>query len=410
MDVADEQDGRRDAVTAIGSFEPPRRTLMGPGPSNVHPRVLAAAARPTIGHLDPAFVAMMEEVKELLRYAFQTVNQTTFPVSGPGSVGMEACFVNLVESGDTVVVCRNGAFGGRMVENVERCGGRAVIVDDEWGRPVSLDKVAAALDAHPEARVVAFVQAETSTGAHTDPPPLVALAHEHGCLTIVDTVTALGGCPVKVDEWQIDAVYAGTQKCLSCPPGLAPVSFGERALERVRARTTRCQSWFMDLNLQLGYWAAGTRTYHHTAPVNALYGLHEALRMLAEEGLGAAWARHRHNHEALVAGFDAMGLRQHVAEGDRLPQLNLVVVPEGVDEAAVRRRLLDEFDLEVGAGLGTLTGKVWRVGLMGETCREEAVLLCLESFESVLTSLGVPVPAGAGVATARRVYDRRDPA
>ncbi len=398
--MTDEHTSGRDALRAIGPFEPPRRTLMGPGPSNVHPRVLAATARPTIGHLDPAFVTTMEEVKELLRYAFQTGNQTTFPVSGPGSVGMEACFVNLIEPGDTAVVCRNGAFGGRMVENVERCGGRAVVVDDDWGRPVSLDKVAAALEAHPEARLVAFVQAETSTGAHTDPRPLVALAHEHGCLTIVDTVTALGGCPVKVDEWQIDAVYAGSQKCLSCPPGLAPVSFGERALQRVRARTTRCQSWFMDLDLQLGYWTAGTRTYHHTAPVNALYGLHEALRLLAEEGLDAAWGRHRRNHEALVAGFEAMGLRQHVAAGDRLPQLNLVVVPEGVDEALVRRRLLDEHDLEVGAGLGTLAGKVWRVGLMGQTCSAESVLLCLEAFERVLVAQGAHVPPGAGLAAA----------
>ena len=399
--MTDQHDSVRSAPRAIGSFEPPLRTLMGPGPSNVHPRVLAAMARPTIGHLDPVFVAMMEELKELLRYAFQTSNGTTFPISGPGSVGMEACFVNLVEPGDTVVVCRNGAFGGRMVENVERCGGHAVIVDDEWGRPVSLDKVADALDAHPEARVVAFVQAETSTGAHSNPRPLVALAHERDCLTIVDTVTALGGCPVKVDEWEIDAVYAGTQKCLSCPPGLAPVSFGERALQRVQARTTRCQSWFMDLSLQLGYWSAGTRTYHHTAPVNALYGLHEALRLLAEESLEAAWARHRRNHEALVAGFEAMGLRQHVAAADRLPQLNLVVVPDGIDEALVRRRLLDEHDLEVGAGLGVLAGKVWRVGLMGETCREKNVLLCLEAFENALVSQGLRLSSGAGVAAAR---------
>jgi len=399
--VTDQHDSVRSAPRAIGSFEPPLRTLMGPGPSNVHPRVLAAMARPTIGHLDPVFVAMMEELKELLRYAFQTSNGTTFPISGPGSVGMEACFVNLVEPGDTVVVCRNGAFGGRMVENVERCGGHAVIVDDEWGRPVSLDKVADALDAHPEARVVAFVQAETSTGAHSNPRPLVALAHERDCLTIVDTVTALGGCPVKVDEWEIDAVYAGTQKCLSCPPGLAPVSFGERALQRVQARTTRCQSWFMDLSLQLGYWSAGTRTYHHTAPVNALYGLHEALRLLAEESLEAAWARHRRNHEALVAGFEAMGLRQHVAAADRLPQLNLIVVPDGIDEALVRRRLLDEHDLEVGAGLGVLAGKVWRVGLMGETCREKNVLLCLEAFENALVSQGLRLSSGAGVAAAR---------
>ena len=391
----------------FGSFAPPRRILMGPGPSNVPDRVLAAMARPTIGHLDPEFVRMMEELKELLRYAFQTRNAMTFPISGPGSVGMEACFVNLIEPGDKVIVCRNGVFGGRMLENVERCGGVAVVVDDDWGRPVSVEAVEAALAANPDARVVAFVQAETSTGAHTDPRPLVALAHEHHCLTIVDTVTAVGGVPVLVDEWDIDVAYAGTQKCLSCPPGLAPVSFGERALERVRARSTRCQSWFMDLNLQLGYWSAGTRTYHHTAPVNALYGLHESLLLLHEEGLEASWARHRRNHEALVAGFEAMGLRQFVAAADRLPQLNVVVVPEGIDEAIVRRRLLEEHDLEVGAGLGALAGKVWRVGLMGHTCTEANVLQCLDAYESVLEDAGFGLTAGAARRAAQERFSSR---
>ncbi|MEE4275005.1 MAG: aminotransferase class V-fold PLP-dependent enzyme, partial [Thermoleophilia bacterium] len=225
----------------FSSFTPPARILMGPGPSDVHTRVLEAMARPTIGHLDPAFVAMMDELKELLRYAFQTANEVTFPVSGPGSVGMETCFVNLVEPGDTVVICRNGVFGARMLENVVRCGGVPVIVDDEWGTPVSVDKVEAALGEHPEASLVAFVQAETSTGAHTDPAPLVALAHAHDCLAIVDTVTAVGGVPVRVDEWGIDAVYSGTQKCLSCPPGLSPVSFNQRAVDRVKARKAPCQ-------------------------------------------------------------------------------------------------------------------------------------------------------------------------
>lgn len=384
----------------VGSFQPPHRTLMGPGPSDVHPRVLAAMARPTIGHLDPEFVRMMDELKELLRYAFQTRNDVTFAISGPGSVGMEACFANLLEAGDTAIVCRNGVFGARMVENVERCGGTAVVVEDEWGAPVSADKLAAALKANPTAGIVAFVQAETSTGALTDPEPLVALAHEHGCLAIVDTVTAIGGVPVKVDEWAIDATYAGSQKCLSCPPGLAPISFGERALERVRRRSTRCQSWFMDLNLLLGYWGSSTRTYHHTAPVNALYGLHEALLMLREEGLENSWARHRRNHLALVAGFEAMGLSLLVEERYRLPQLNMVVVPQGIDEATVRGRLLSEFDLEVGAGLGSLAGKAWRVGLMGYACREENVLKCLESFEAVLTDMGLAVPSGEAKAAA----------
>lgn len=390
---------------SLTSFRPPQRILMGPGPSDVPDRVLAAMARPTIGHLDPAFVVMMEELKQLLRYAFQTANEVTFPVSAPGSLGMETCFVNLVEPGDTVVVCRNGAFGGRMVENVERCGGTAVVVDDEWGRPVTPEKLAAALRDNPKAGLVAFVQAETSTGALTEPEPLVTLAHEHGCLTIVDTVTALGGCAVKVDEWGIDAVYSGSQKCLSVPPGLSPVSFTDAALARVRTRSTRCQSWFMDLNLVLAYWGSSTRTYHHTAPVNALYGLHEGLLMLAEEGLEEAWARHRRHGEALVAGFEAMGLALLVDEAHRLPQLTLVLVPEGIDEAAVRRRLLEEFSLEVGAGLGPLAGKVWRVGLMGYASRPENVFLCLRGFERALAELGHAVPAGEAERAARTVLE-----
>jgi len=357
---------------------------MGPGPSDVAPRVLQAMARPTIGHLDPAFVRLMEQVKDLLRYAFQTTNEVTFPVSGPGSVGMETCFVNLVEPGDKVVVCRNGVFGARMLENVTRVGGVPVAVDDDWGTPVSVDKVATALDEHPDAKVVAFVQAETSTGAHTPPAPLTRLAHERGCLVIVDTVTALGGVPVLVDEWELDAVYSGSQKCLSCPPGLAPVTFGPRAVERVKARTTPCRSWFMDLSLQLGYWQSGTRVYHHTAPVNALYGLHESLLILAEEGLDTAWERHRTNHQALVAGLEALGLTTLVPEEDCLPELNMVVVPGGVDEAAVRGRLLQEHDLEVGAGLGALAGKVWRVGLMGHACTAANVVKCLRAFAEVL--------------------------
>jgi alanine-glyoxylate transaminase / serine-glyoxylate transaminase / serine-pyruvate transaminase len=395
--------GRKMKVERPGftPFDPPRRTLMGPGPSDVAPRVLEATARPTIGHLDPEFVRMMDELKQLLRYAFQTENEVTFPVSAPGSVGMETCFVNLVEPGDKVVVCRNGVFGGRMLENVVRCGGVPVVVDDEWGTPVSAGKVAAALAENPDAGLLAFVQAETSTGALSDPAPLVALAHEHDCLAIVDTVTALGGVPVLVDEWGIDAVYAGSQKCLSCPPGLAPVSFNDRAVARVKARTTPCHSWFMDLSLQLGYWSSGTRVYHHTAPVNALYGLHEALLMLQEEGLEAAWARHRRNHLALAAGLQALDLPLLVAEPHRLPQLNMVVVPDGVDEARVRSRLLAEYDLEIGAGLGALAGKVWRVGLMGYASRQDNVVFCLRSLAQVLADEGLAVSGAAAEEAAR---------
>jgi len=374
-----------DAAPGITSFEPPRRVLMGPGPSDVDPRVLAAMARPTIGHLDPEFVRMMDELKELLRYAFQTEDTVTFPVSGPGSVGMETCFVNLVEPGDKVLVCVNGVFGGRQVENVKRSGGVPVVVDDDWGTPVSPDKVAAALDADPDIRIVSFVHGETSTGVLSDARVVAALAHEHGALVIADTVTSLGGCPVLVDEWQLDAVYSGSQKCLSCTPGLSPVTFGERALDKVRARTTTCRSWFMDLNLVLPYWDGGTRTYHHTAPVNPLYGLHEALVMLAEEGLQAAWKRHADNHAALVAGVEALGLRMLVDPGCRLPQLNLVCVPEGVDDAWVRAEALRRYGLELGNGLGVLAGTVWRIGLMGTSSTPRNVTLCLDALAELIS-------------------------
>jgi alanine-glyoxylate transaminase/serine-glyoxylate transaminase/serine-pyruvate transaminase len=385
------------------SFNPPVRTLMGPGPSDVHPRILGALSRPTVGHLDPAFGQMMEQTKELLRYAFQTGNTLTMPVSAPGSVGMETCFVNLVEPGDKIVVCVNGVFGGRMKENVERCGGTAVVVEDPWGRAVDPQKLEDALTAHPDCRIVAFVHAETSTGAGSDVATLVELAHRHGCLTIVDTVTSLGGSEVLVDDWGVDAVYSGTQKCLSCVPGLAPVSFNQAALEKVRNRTTRVQSWFMDLNLVMGYWIGeGKRTYHHTAPVNAMYALHEALLMLREEGLQNAWARHRRLHLALKAGLEAMGLSLIVPEAERLPQLNAVSVPHGVDDAAVRNRLLEEFNLELGAGLGALAGKVWRIGLMGHSCRAENLILCIGALESVLGDMGAPIETGCALDAVQR--------
>jgi alanine-glyoxylate transaminase / serine-glyoxylate transaminase / serine-pyruvate transaminase len=382
------------------SFQPPLRILMGPGPSDVHPRVLAAQARPTIGHLDPAFVGMMDELKGLLQAAFHTENEMTFAVSGPGSAGMEACFVNLIEPGDTVVVCVNGVFGGRMKENVERCGARAVVVEDVWGTPVDAGKVEAALAANPGAKALAFVHAETSTGVESDAGALCALARAHGALAVVDTVTSLGGIPVLVDRWGADAVYSGSQKCLSAPPGLSPVTFSPRAVQALTERKTKVQSWFLDLTLLTAYWGGGAkRTYHHTAPVNALYGLHESLVMLHEEGLEVAWARHRAMHEALRAGLEAMGLGLLVAEKSRLPQLNAVTVPDGVDEAAVRAQLLARFGLEIGAGLGALAGKVWRIGLMGQSATPRHVIACLAALEGVL---GDKVKAGAGPAAASK--------
>ena len=387
------------------SFHPPQRTLMGPGPSDVSPRVLEAMARPTLGHLDPVFVEFMDQLKELLQFAFQTSNPLTMPISGPGSVGMEACFVNLVEPGDTVIVCVNGVFGSRMKENVARCGATAVVVEDEWGRAVDPAKVEQALKDHPEAKILAFVHAETSTGARSDAEALVRLAHDHDCLAIVDAVTSLGGIPVRVDDWAFDAVYSGSQKCLSCTPGLSPVSFSSRAVEVIQGRKTPVQSWFMDTNLVMGYWGTGQkRSYHHTAPINALYGLHEALVILEEEGLDPAWARHQKHHLALRAGFEAMGLGLAVPEAERLPQLNVVRVPEGVDEARIRGRLLEEYQLEVGAGLGALAGKVWRIGLMGHSCNLKNVLLCVGAFETILSSEGAAVATGVAEAAAQQAF------
>ncbi len=384
----------------------PRRILMGPGPSDVHPRVLAALAQPTIGHLDPAFVARMDDIKSLLRYAFRTQNDMTIPVSAPGSAGMECCFVNLIEPGDTVIVCSNGVFGGRMRENVERCGAKAVMVEDAWGQAVDPGKVEAALRANPGAKALAFVHAETSTGVQSDAATLCGLARAAGALSIVDTVTGLAGIPVEVDAWGADAVYSGTQKCLSCPPGLSPVTFSPRAVETVKGRKTKVQSWFLDLSLVMAYWGdkgGGARTYHHTAPVNALYGLHEALIMLQEEGLEASWKRHAHLHSALVAGFEAMGLSMKVDAAIRLPQLNAVKIPAGVDEAAVRRQLLSVSNLEIGAGLGAWAGKVWRIGLMGQSASPMHVLTCLSAIESALQSAGASIAIGKAQPTARKV-------
>nr|VFJ70551.1 MAG: alanine-glyoxylate aminotransferase apoenzyme [Candidatus Kentron sp. FW] len=384
------------------SFQPPIRILMGPGPSDVHPRVLSALARPTIGHLDPAFIDMMDEIKALLQYAFQTKNQLTIPVSAPGSAGMETCFVNLVEPGSTVIVCQNGVFGGRMKENVERIGAKAVMVRDDWGKAVDPNKLEDALEANPEARIVAFVHAETSTGVQSDAKVLCEIAHKYDCITIVDTVTSLGGTPVLVDDWGMDAVYAGTQKCLSCTPGLSPLTFGERAISHMKARTGKVQSWFLDLNLVMGYWGANAkRAYHHTAPINPLYALHESLLMLKEEGLENVWKRHVDNHRILKAGLEAMGIGFPVDVHSRLPQLNAVTIPGGVDEARVRQTLLQDFNLEIGAGLGELAGKVWRIGLMGHSSNLNNIYLCLSALETALLAQNADIDPGAALGAAR---------
>jgi alanine-glyoxylate transaminase/serine-glyoxylate transaminase/serine-pyruvate transaminase len=387
------------------SFIPTARTLMGPGPSDVNPRVLNAMARPTIGHLDPQFVRMMDEVKSLLQVVFQTKNELTIAVSAPGSAGMETCFVNLIEPGEKVIVCQNGVFGGRMAENVRRLEGEVILVEDEWGRAIDLQKLEDALKSHPDAKIVSFVHAETSTGAQSDAAAICKLARQNDCLTIVDCVTSLGGTEVNLDVWGADAVYSGSQKCLSCAPGISPVSFSDRAVEAIKARQTPVRSWFLDLNLVMGYWGEGkTRAYHHTAPVNALYGFHEALVILNEEGLQPAWDRHMQNHLALRAGLEAMGLSLIVPEQERLPQLNAVSIPEGVDEANVRRKLLQDFNLEIGAGLGSLAGKVWRIGLMGYASNAKNVILCLAALESVLAESNAPINKGVAVAEAYRVY------
>ncbi len=369
----------------ISSFIPPHRTLMGPGPSDISPQVLQALSRPTIGHLDPLFIGMMDELKSLLKYAFQTENEFTIAVSAPGSAGMETCFVNLIEPGDKVIVCRNGVFGERMRENVVRAGGKAVLVDDQWGEPVSVDKVEKALQENPDTKIIAFVHAETSTGALSDAQALGALAKQYDALTIVDAVTSLGGVPLLVDEWQLDAVYSGSQKCLSCVPGLSPVTLSPKAIEKIKSRNTPVQSWFLDQSLVLGYWSGeGKRSYHHTAPVNSLYALHESLVILKNEGLENAWQRHQDMHEKLKLGLGKLGFRFVVDEDYRLPQLNAVYVPENVDEAEVRSHLLSEYNLEIGAGLGVLAGKAWRIGLMGYGARNENVSLCLKALEESL--------------------------
>jgi alanine-glyoxylate transaminase/serine-glyoxylate transaminase/serine-pyruvate transaminase len=387
------------------SFHPPLRTLMGPGPSDVNPRILEALSRPTIGHLDPEFIKLMDEIKGLLQYVFQTKNELTLPVSAPGSAGMETVFVNLLEPGDKVVICQNGVFGGRMRENAIRCGAVPVMVEEEWGKTIDCNKVEQTLKKNPDAKALAFVHAETSTGARSDVAALCELAKKYGCLSIVDSVTGLAGIELFVDKWGIDAIYSGTQKCLSCVPGLSPVSFSEQAAEVIRQRKTQVQSWFLDLNLVMGYWGGDSkRAYHHTAPVNSLYALHESLVIVKEEGLENSWVRHARNHAAFAAGIEALGLGFVVDKEFRLPQLNTVSFPSTIDDAALRKALLSEYDLEIGSGLGSLAGKVWRIGLMGFASNQRNVLFCLSALANVLSSLGHPCDASSAVKAANASY------
>ena len=372
---------------------------MGPGPSNVGPSVLEAMSRPLVGHLDPAFVKMMEQIKAMLRHVFLTKNEMTFPVSGTGSAGMEFCCVNLVEPGDEVIIGVNGVFGARMREVAERCGAQVRTVEAEWGRVIEAGQVEDALKKVSRPKLVALVHAETSTGALTPVEEISRLAHEAGALLVLDTVTSLGGCPVRTDEWQVDAVYSGTQKCLSCPPGLAPASFSPRAREVATKRKHKVQSWYLDVNLLASYWGQ-ERAYHHTAPITMNYALHEALRLVLNEGLENRWRRHEQNHLALKAGLKAMGLPIASQEGHQLWQLNAVTVPEGVDEAAVRKRLLSDFNIEIGAGLGPLKGKIWRVGLMGETSSKANVKAFLSALGQILNDSGRKTDADAALVAA----------
>jgi alanine-glyoxylate transaminase/serine-glyoxylate transaminase/serine-pyruvate transaminase len=379
-------------------LNPSSRILMGPGPSNVHPRVLRAMAQPLVGHLDPDFLKIMDETMALLRFVFKTSNRFSIPVSGTGSAGMEAAFVNVLEPGDRVVTGVNGVFGERMCDVASRCGAEVTRVEAPWGRIIEPEQLRRAAGAG-KPKVIAVVHAETSTGAHQPLEGLAEIAREAGALLLVDTVTSLGGVEVAVDDWGIDICYSGTQKCLSCPPGLAPISFSERAMEAARNRKTKVQSWYLDMTMVERYWT-GERFYHHTAPISMIYALREALRLIHEEGLEARWERHWRLGRALQAGLEALGLKLLAEENRRLPMLTAAGLPEGFDEAAARRAILNEYGIEIGGGLGEFKGKAWRVGLMGESCTRANVILCLTVIEEMLRRGGVEVGAGAGVEAA----------
>ena len=379
---------------------PRGRLLMGPGPSGVHPRVHEALSSPMVGHLDPQFLGIMDNIQKMLRRLFRTENRLTIAVSGTGSAGMESAFVNVVEPGDEVLVCVNGVFGNRMSDIVERIGGVLHRIDRPWGEVFELSEIESALASHPEVKAVAIVHAETSTGALQPLEEIGRLCRSSGRLFLVDCVTSLGGERFETDEWNVDVAYSGTQKCLSCPPGLAPVTFSERAVEKLKGRESKVVSWYLDLSMIEKYWTDGERAYHHTAPISMNYALHEALCLVHEEGLEARWERHRRNSAALVAGLEALGFRLFAQEGHRLPMLNAVWIPEGVDDAGFRKALLDDYDIEIGGGLGEVAGKIWRIGLMGETSSRENIMTFLGALEALLQKSGCLESPGAGLEAA----------
>jgi alanine-glyoxylate transaminase/serine-glyoxylate transaminase/serine-pyruvate transaminase len=389
-------------MTLPGQLAPTPRLLLGPGPCNAHPRVLTVMTTPLLGHLDPQFLEVMTETQELLRQAYRTRNRLTIPVSATGTAGMEACLVNLVEPGDRVVIATAGYFGNRMVEIAERTGAQVTVLRQPWGQVFDLNQLRDTLK-QVRPKVLGIVHAETSTGAHQPIDQLGKLCHEFDTLLVTDCVTSLGCTPVEIDRWEIDAAFSCSQKGLGCPPGMAPVTFSDRAVVALKGRKTKVQSWYLDLSLIEGYWG-GDRAYHHTAPITSVYALREGLRIVLEEGLEARWDRHVRNHKAIKAGLQALGLSYIAAEGHQLPQLNAVRIPDGVDDVAGRKQLLNEFGIEVGGGLGEFKGKAWRIGLMGYNSRPACVFLALTSLEQVLRKQGAKVELGAGVAAAEKVY------
>jgi alanine-glyoxylate transaminase / serine-glyoxylate transaminase / serine-pyruvate transaminase len=392
---------------ALQEFIPPYRLLLGPGPSFVHPRVLHALSAPLLGHMDPAFFNVMNDIQASLRTLFETEHRFTIAISGTGSAGMEASIVNLVEPGDAVIVGINGIFGTRLASVVDRCGGKSIPIEAPWGQCIEPDAIEQALARSGPIKAVAIVHAETSTGAWQPLEDIAALCRRYDALLIVDAVTSLGGLPVGIDRHGIDVCYSATQKCLSCPPGLSPFTMSERALAAVKGRRTRCQSWYLDMALIAEYWAEAGRAYHHTAPISMLYGLREALRLIEEEGLPVRYQRHQANSEALLAGLQELGLLPLPPAGRRLPTLNCITVPAHLPEAEVRSKLLSQHGIEIGGGLGPLKGKVWRIGLMGESSTEANVLTLLNALEAIFLDGGWLGTAGRALQAASRVYSRK---